>query len=93
MKKIINESSRADVTFIVEDKPVHAHRAILFCRCRALEEKVRNTGHRSEEKDKIKWGINADIHIILELPGIRHKAFLGFIEWLYTDNIRSLKNN
>lgn len=58
MKKIINEPSRSDVTFLVEGKPVHAHRCILLARCRNLEEKVRNFGKKSDEKEKAKWGIN-----------------------------------
>lgn len=57
MKKIINESSRADITFIVEGKPVHAHRCIILARCRALEEKIRSNGKKSDERDKIRWSI------------------------------------
>jgi len=41
MKKIINEPSRSDVTFIVEGRPLHAHRCILFARCKNIEEKIR----------------------------------------------------
>ena len=33
MAALINDPEFADVTFIVEDKPVHAHRAILAARC------------------------------------------------------------
>jgi len=58
MRKIINEPARADVTFLVEGKPVHVHRCILLSRCRNLEEKVRSLGKKSDEKDKSKWGIN-----------------------------------
>ena len=39
MGKIINESSRADVTFVLEGgRILHGHRCILLARCRALEE-------------------------------------------------------
>lgn len=93
MKKIINESSRADVTFIVEGKPFHAHRCILFARCRSLEEKIRNNGRKSEERDKLRWGINHPSHMIMEVPDVKHKAFMALLEYLYTDNIKSLKNN
>lgn len=52
MRKIINDPSRADITFILEGKIVHAHRCILFARCRNLEEKVRSQGKKSDEKSK-----------------------------------------
>jgi hypothetical protein len=59
MRKIINESTRADVTFLLEGgKPIHAHRCIILARCRALEEKIRANGVRSDERDKNRWGIN-----------------------------------
>lgn len=93
MKKIINEPSRCDVTFIVDGKPLHAHRCILLVRCKYLEEKVRSCAKKSEEKDKNKWGIIHPNHLTLEIPNVKHKAFLGLIEYLYTDNIKSLKNN
>jgi hypothetical protein len=41
MRKIINEPSRADVTFMVEGKPLHAHRCILLARCRTIEERIK----------------------------------------------------
>lgn len=93
MKEIINETSRADVTFMVEGKPVHAHRCILYARCRTLEEKVKQSGRKSDERDKAKWGINHPNHLTLDVPTISYKAFIGFMEYLYTDKIRSLKTN
>ena len=67
MKKIINEPSRADVTFLVEGKPLHAHRCILLARCRSLEEKIRQSARKSEERDKLRWGISHPNHYILEI--------------------------
>ena len=93
MKKIINETSRADITFIVEGKPVHAHRCILLVRCRTLEEKARYSGRKSDEREKSRWSINHPNHLILEIPNVNYKAFMGFIEYLYTDKIRSMKTN
>jgi hypothetical protein len=93
MKKIINESSRADITFIVEGKPLHAHRCILFVRCRSLEDKIRREARKSDEREKNKWSITHPNHLILEISNVKYKAFLGLIEYLYTDNIKSLKNN
>ena len=86
MRKIINESSRADVTFLLEGgKFLHAHRCILYARCRYLEERIRSNGVKSEERDKLKWGINHPNHMILELPHLKLRAFSAFLEYLYTD--------
>ena len=93
MKKIINEPSRADVTFIVDNKPIHAHRCILFARCRSIEEAIRAKGRKGEEKDKSRWGIIHPNHVIMDIPIVNFKSFLALIEYLYTDNIKSLKNN
>jgi hypothetical protein len=67
MRKIINDPSRADITFVLEGgKVIHAHRCILLVRSRTLEDKVRTMGKRSDERDKIKWGINNPNHLVLE---------------------------
>lgn len=31
--------------------------------------------------------------MIYEMKDVKHKAFVGLIEYLYTDNIKSLKSN
>jgi hypothetical protein len=94
MGKIINESSRADVTFILEGgKILHAHRCILLARCRSLEERVRSQGVRSEERDKLRWGINHENHLIYELPNYKFKAFSALMEYLYTDSVKSLRDS
>jgi hypothetical protein len=31
--------------------------------------------------------------MIMDVPNLKHKAFMALIEYLYTDNIKSLKNN
>jgi len=93
MKKIINEPSRADITFVLEGRPIHAHRCIILARCRALEEQIREKGTKSDERTRLKYGTQVPTHYQLEIPSMRYRAFLGFIEFLYTDNIQSLKNN
>jgi len=75
MKKIINEPSRSDVTFIVEGRPLHAHRCILFARCKNIEDKIRQSARRSEERDKLRWGINHPNHVIMDILDVKHKAF------------------
>lgn len=92
MKKIINEPSRADVTFIVEGRPLHAHRCILFARCKCIEDKIRHNSRRSEDRDKMRWGINHPNHVIMEIPNMKFKAFIALMEYLYTDSMKSLKS-
>ena len=94
MHKIINEPSRADVTFLLEGgKPLHANRCILLARCRNLEERIRSHGVKSEERDKLKWGINHANHMIYELPAFKFKAFLALMEYLYTDSVKTLHDS
>ena len=31
--------------------------------------------------------------MIMDIPNMKYKAFIALIEYLYTDNIKSLKNN
>lgn len=92
MRKILNDPSRADVTFLVEGRPVHAHRCILLVRCKQLEEKIRNNCRKSEERDRMRWSVNHPNHVILEIPNLKHKAFLGLIEYLYTDSLKQFTN-
>ena len=76
MRKILGEPSRADVTFVLEEgKVIHAHRCILLARCRSLEERVRGTGVKSEDRDKLRWGINHAQHLVCQLPQFSLKAF------------------
>jgi BTB/POZ domain len=92
MKKIINEPSRADVTFVLEGgKVLHAHRCILLARCRFLEERIRANGVKSDERDKQRWNICNPNHLIFELPTFKQKAFHALMEYLYTDTVRSLR--
>ena len=93
MRKIINEASRADVTFLLEQggKAIHAHRCILLARCKFLEERIKALGVRSDERDKLKWGINNINHLTIELPLFKAKAFSALMEYLYTDSVKNLK--
>lgn len=56
MRKIVNDPTRADVTFLLDGKPIHAHRCIIMVRCPKLHERIEYEGRISEEKDKRKWG-------------------------------------
>lgn len=90
MKKIINEPTRADVTFLVDngEKPIFAHRCIIMARCRRLHEKIAQEGRVSEERDKNRWGTTMKNHMTFVVKNTSYKAFVAFVEYLYTDNLQ-----
>jgi hypothetical protein len=68
MRKILNESSRADVSFLLEGgKVLHGHRCILLVRCKALEERIRANGVRTEDRERNRWGISHPSHLTFDL--------------------------
>jgi len=85
MRKIVNDATRADVTFLLDGKPIHAHRAILMVRCPKLHERIVQEGRLSDERDKKKWGSSMKQHWTVYLDAYSQKAFLNFVEYLYTD--------
>jgi hypothetical protein len=95
MRKLVNDPTRADVTFVLEGgaKFLHAHRCILLARCRGLEEIVRTKGKKSEERDKQRWGISHPSHLVYELPSFKLTAFQALMEYLYTDSVKQLKDS
>jgi hypothetical protein len=86
MRKIINEPARADVTFLLEGgTTLHANRCILLARCRSLEDKIKSQGIKTEERDKLKWGVNHPHHFTCSLPQYNLKAFEALMEFIYTN--------
>lgn len=74
MKDMIDEEEYSDVTFIVENKPVHAHRIILAKRCEHFSAMFRSGMRESLERE---------IHI----PDVTHTVFLLLMEYIYTDSV------
>jgi hypothetical protein len=76
LRKLINNPSFADVTFLVENQPVYATRAHLAARSehfRALfYGGMREASHMEE-------------HIVL--PDVQHAIFLHLLEYIYTDSV------
>lgn len=63
------------MTFIVEDQPVHAHRAILSNRCDHFLAMFRSGMIESTERE-------------IRLPNMSHAAFVLVMEYIYTDSVK-----
>lgn len=73
LRSFLNEQKLSDVTFIVEGKPVHAHK-LLCMRCsyfRAMFE-----GQMREAQQKT-----------ITINNVSHRVFLALLEYLYTDEV------
>lgn len=73
---MVNNPLFSDVTFIVEGKPIHAHRAILSARSEHFANMFKSGLKESHEKE-------------VAIPVIRHHIFLALLGYLYTDTISS----
>jgi N-acetylneuraminic acid mutarotase len=73
MKRLLNNSELfSDVTFIVEGKPLFAHRAILAAQCDQFHAMFCSGMRESQEKAEI------------IIPNWSHSAFRSMLEFLYT---------
>ena len=74
LKVLVNNSARSDVTFIVESKPVYAHRCILMARCEVLDRMVNSPMREGHENT-------------IQIPNYPYGVFVAFMEYLYTNDI------
>ena len=75
MRGIVNEEEFSDVTFIVENQEVYAHRAILAQRCDHFAAMFRSGMRESVEKT-------------ISIPNISKRVFLMLLEYIYTDSVK-----
>jgi len=73
LKCFLNEQKLSDVTFIVEGKPVYAHK-LLCMRCSYF--RAMFDGQMREAQQKT-----------ITIPNISHRVFLTLLEYLYTDEV------
>jgi hypothetical protein len=70
LKSLVNNPEFCDVVFILEDKPLYAHRALLASRCTKFQQMFNNMKDAKPE---------------IPIPNIRFAVFLGMMQFLYTD--------
>eukprot|EP00512_Aurantiochytrium_limacinum_P009530 CAMPEP_0171543530 /NCGR_PEP_ID=MMETSP0960-20121227/2984_1 /TAXON_ID=87120 /ORGANISM="Aurantiochytrium limacinum, Strain ATCCMYA-1381" /LENGTH=830 /DNA_ID=CAMNT_0012091213 /DNA_START=307 /DNA_END=2799 /DNA_ORIENTATION=- len=74
LSKLIDHEQFSDVTFMVENRPIRAVRALLAA--------------RSEHFRALLFGgMREDAATIIELPDIQYEVFRAVIEYLYTDSV------
>ena len=75
MRAMVNDDEFSDVTFLVEDTPVYAHRAILAQRCDHFAAMFRS-------------GMRESVERFVPIPDISRKVFLILLEYIYTDAVK-----
>jgi hypothetical protein len=105
LRKMLNNSSCSDVTFMVEDRALYAHRCILMARCEPLEKML---GGRMREGSQSEIAIPEYsvrdllmvrsvcclsawlILLLVSLFTPQYDVFAALLEFLYTDEVRVL---
>ncbi|GMH78228.1 hypothetical protein TrST_g897 [Triparma strigata] len=77
-KGIVGEEDFSDVTFMVGGRPIHAHKAILACRCPHFRAMFTSGMRESVEREIV-------------VPDTDHSVFLALMEFLYTDSVEGLQ--
>jgi len=72
---MINDSEYSDVTFILEDQPIFAHKSILSSRCEIFAAMFRSGMRESVERE-------------IHLPNESRSIFILLLEYIYTDCVK-----
>eukprot|EP00339_Tiarina_fusa_P026374 CAMPEP_0117080634 /NCGR_PEP_ID=MMETSP0472-20121206/56880_1 /TAXON_ID=693140 ORGANISM="Tiarina fusus, Strain LIS" /NCGR_SAMPLE_ID=MMETSP0472 /ASSEMBLY_ACC=CAM_ASM_000603 /LENGTH=577 /DNA_ID=CAMNT_0004808331 /DNA_START=392 /DNA_END=2125 /DNA_ORIENTATION=+ len=75
MRALVNDEEFSDVTFLVEDQPVYAHRAILAQRCDHFAAMFRS-------------GMRESVERMVPIPDISRQVFILLLEYIYTDSVK-----
>lgn len=75
LRALVNDEEFSDITFMVEDHPVYAHRALLAQRCDHFAAMFRSGMRESVEK-------------IVPIVDISLSVFLLLLEYIYTDSVK-----
>jgi len=75
MRDMVNDEEYSDVTFLVDDQPVYAHRAILARRCEHFAAMFRSGMRESLERE-------------IRIPNVPRPVFLLLMEYVYTDSVK-----
>lgn len=75
MRALVDDEEYSDVTFLVEDQPVYAHRAILAQRCDHFAAMFRS-------------GMKEACERMVPIPDTSRRVFLLLLEYIYTDTVK-----
>jgi hypothetical protein len=75
IRALVNDEEFSDVTFMIENQCIYAHRAILSQRSEHFAAMFRS-------------GMRESVERVIPIPGISRHAFLLLLEYLYTDSVK-----
>eukprot|EP00536_Pseudo-nitzschia_multiseries_P017830 jgi/Psemu1/264537/estExt_Genewise1Plus.C_18540006 len=75
MRALVNDEEFSDITFLVEDQPIYAHRAILAQRCEHFAAMFRS-------------GMRESLEPTVPMVDISRTVFLLLLEYIYTDAVK-----
>jgi RCC1 and BTB domain-containing protein len=75
IRALVNDEEFSDVTFMIENEPVYAHRAILAQRCEHFAAMFRS-------------GMRESLERVIPMPNISKPVFLLLLEYIYTDAVK-----
>ena len=76
-RRLLKDTNTSDVCFLVENKEVYAHKAVLAVRSKYFQAMLFN-GYMSE---------SADRHTPIKISDMSHRTFSKVLEFLYTDEV------
>lgn len=88
-RRLVNDSSTSDVSFLVEGTQVFAHRAILAVRSEYFRVLLFN-GHMRESVLSSGGGSVVNPAAPIEIRDVSHSVFLKVLEYLYTDTVQNV---
>lgn len=92
MKKLISDPSRWDITFKVGKEMFHAHRCIIFARCKELNKHIMKEAEKSDDDFREEIGTNSRNHWIMIIEDIQPKSFHVLLEFLYTGIVQNVQD-
>lgn len=75
MRAMVNDDEFSDVTFVLENESVHAHRAMLAHRCEHFAAMFRS-------------GMRESVERCITIPNMSKHVFLLMLEYIYTDSVK-----
>lgn len=75
IRALVNDDEFSDITFIIENQQVFAHRAILAARCPPFAAMLRS-------------GMRESVEGVIPIPNIRRAVFLLLLEFIYCDSVK-----